>query len=615
MRRTVFCIRGKMPTRENPLKLKRDAALTYVQSHTLYIAGFVFLAALGTIYFLSGGNAVVTAHDQLDQFYMPIYVEHFSDGYSPELAYGLEVDEIQTTTWLFNPLYFLLNYAHAYLLNYILVMLVAYVGMALLCSLFGTREWLSVVSALAFSLLPFYCTYGLAIMGMPLMFYCLYSFWLKPNRRSLIKLLICTFIFALGSGLVLSGYIIILILFFLVIFTILRDREHLGLFRITGLLMTLFLLCAIYFWESSNLFNMFFGSDSARISHREEFETSPIEGGLKAIISFVLVGQYHGQPNQAFIAIFATIVTLIAFFVLIAKRFASSRFVFVRAIDQNSLRLCKWIVALFIVAICIACFYVIFNTEPVVSFRNSLPGYLKSFHFDRFYLLYPTIWYLLFGICGELILRVLTQKVMQMASVAAIIVIAICTCAISIPSNDIYQTIERQIQTDESISLGNVTWDEFFGSEIFDEIKSEFPNIEQDGKTASVGLFPSIALYNGFQCLDGYMVSYPLEYKHEFRKIIEGELEKSPALAEYFDKWGSRFYILSSEDRDFFTLKNSDAEINELDIDIEQFSNMGGKYIISALPIGNAKDLGIVLLGKYSNADIPYEIWLYETNN
>lgn len=42
----------------------------------------------------------------------------------------------------------------------------------------------------------------------------------------------------------------------------------------------------------------------------------------------------------------------------------------------------------------------------------------------------------------------------------------------------------------------------------------------------SVGIYPAAAAYNGFHCLDGYSNNYPLEYKHAFRQIMEGELDK-----------------------------------------------------------------------------------------
>ena len=52
-----------------------------------------------------------------------------------------------------------------------------------------------------------------------------------------------------------------------------------------------------------------------------------------------------------------------------------------------------------------------------------------------------------------------------------------------------------------------------------------------------------IAMYNGFNTLDGYVTDYKKSYK-VFRKIIEKELEKACLWRSYFDNWGGRCYVV-----------------------------------------------------------------------
>ena len=65
---------------------------------------------------------------------------------------------------------------------------------------------------------------------------------------------------------------------------------------------------------------------------------------------------------------------------------------------------------------------------------------------------------------------------------------------------------------------------------------------------------PAVALEAGFYCIDGYSNNYSLEYKHEFRGIIEEELEKCPAMKGYFDDWGSRCYLFTEESQNYYYL-------------------------------------------------------------
>jgi len=130
-------------------------------------------------------------------------------------------------------------------------------------------------------------------------------------------------------------------------------------------------------------------------------------------------------------------------------------------------------------------------------------------------------------------------------------------------------------------------------------------------------MHPAVAIYNGFYTLDGYFTSYPLEYKHQFRKLIIPELEKSTTFKNYFDSWGSRCYLFVSElEKDGFTItKDKTKKIKNFPINMEVFIEMGGQYIFSAVELFNAEEKGLILENIFTNSTSSWRIYLYKTTS
>ena len=130
----------------------------------------------------------------------------------------------------------------------------------------------------------------------------------------------------------------------------------------------------------------------------------------------------------------------------------------------------------------------------------------------------------------------------------------------------------------------------------------------------SVAINPAVALYNGFYTLDGYSTDYPLDYKHQFRNAISKELEKDNTIKTYFDEWGSRCYIFSTEIPLSTGLNNVKDSIDELDIDTEVLKEMGADYIFSNAEILNSEQLNLVPIKEsaFEKSPYKYKIWVYE---
>ncbi len=158
-----------------------------------------------------------------------------------------------------------------------------------------------------------------------------------------------------------------------------------------------------------------------------------------------------------------------------------------------------------------------------------------------------------------------------------------------------------------------LTFAEFFSPGLFGDIRDFIGRSQASYRVACLGLYPAIALYNGFYTADGYWVNYPLEYKHRFRRVIAQELAKDSKLAVYFDEWGSRCYLFSAElgQRYLNTKDSRRRRIEHLDIDTAALAELGTQYILSAVEIGNASELGLKLEKTFVREDSPWQIFLY----
>ncbi len=132
-------------------------------------------------------------------------------------------------------------------------------------------------------------------------------------------------------------------------------------------------------------------------------------------------------------------------------------------------------------------------------------------------------------------------------------------------------------------------------------------------RVACLGLVPSVAQLNGFYTLDSYQNYYPLAYKHRFRPLIAGELQKSPALRHYFDDWGSRCYLFAAElGRNFQAGAYQHRVVQHWAFNAPAFRQMGGRYVLSAAQLATPAASGLQLAGVFARPGAYWRIWLYE---
>ncbi|MEC2758104.1 DUF6044 family protein [Bacillus cereus] len=178
--------------------------------------------------------------------------------------------------------------------------------------------------------------------------------------------------------------------------------------------------------------------------------------------------------------------------------------------------------------------------------------------------------------------------------------------AISIWSFVYYSNEEIVYQNKPSVK-------EFFAEKQFKEIKEYIGLSVEQYRIANIGLHPAIAQYNGFYTLDTYNNFYPLSYKYEFRKIIEKELAKNKTIRTYFDEWGGRCYIFTDElGKHYMFKKNSKKHLKNVELNIDHFKKMGGRYIFSAVPIENAVKNNLSIEKIFISKTSAWKIYLYK---
>jgi|GEM_PF-2025879 len=130
-------------------------------------------------------------------------------------------------------------------------------------------------------------------------------------------------------------------------------------------------------------------------------------------------------------------------------------------------------------------------------------------------------------------------------------------------------------------TVPDCSFNKFYMSENFAKLKTK--NSYDDIKKSyciSVGINPSVALYNGLKTMDGYMNIYPLSYKHLIFEINKEELLQNVANYSRFNDWGNNCYFFESNPA-YNQINYKNLPKTNSSIDYKKLKLMGCKYVIS----------------------------------
>lgn len=573
---------------------------------------FLFIGVLFAIfsclpYFLLGENSVITYHDQLDGEVLTyiLNAKYMFSGasYYSEIMNGIPKGGLVSPAPAFVLLYKLFRPFQAFLISALLIKIVAFVSMFLLVNYLLKDKCNGFLTGVLFMLLPFYPVYGFCIPGQPLLWYAVLRLKNDEKRWWINYLLI--FIYGICSSFALGGFACLAgVALYSLVHAYDKKNRKLRLRLIAGSA----LFFSAYLITNINLIKQFLpgNNDVQYISHRSEIVINavPFWNCVKQIF---LYGADYAQSGQKYFLPIILAAILIGSLSLMKRQ----------ENEESICRLTKRLTMIISCLLMISLLYGIYFSPWFATLRNEDSGILHDFNLGRIAWLMPVLWYLSLAYSIKILLlfadRVRCRaKVFRIIFVGAISFICLVTAWFSFYQSDLKSNVVKILKGMDYYML---TWNQFYAEDLFQQVDEVIGRPKEEYRVVSLGIYPAAAAYNGFYCLDAYSNNYDIEYKHEFRKVIEGELAKSEYLTQWFDGWGNRCYIVLAETSNYFTFEKRWTPVSrDVDINWEQLRNMGCEYIISASYILDAEDMGLRLLNEepIQTEDSWYRLYVYQ---
>ena len=601
------------------------------KSYPYLIAGFLCIFIYYLPYFILGQDSAFRITDFLDDEIIQ-YLYNGKYMFAPpgtiveEWLSGAPLASIQAPTFTLILFFKFLPFFEAVMVSCIFGTVFAFLGMFLLCDkvLKGEKKYATLMASVLFCILPYYPPYGLSSVGIPLVIWaCIRMYEISSEHKDLkfCKLLlkclpyvlVCIF-YALSSSLIWAGYFVVGFMVVAAIIMLFKKKKAGSFLLIASALMTI-TYCFVF---RETLISVLFGTFTSHRSDPDKIYTAADFG--QSFIDMFKYGQYHAPSLHTYIMAFSLLMIVIG--LIFYKKFTPA------VKKQVILAASIWGSLLFI-----ALFHAFYVSEAGLMVRKYL-GPLESFQLNRIYWLNPTLWYLelalatviLFAVAdlvlGWLCKSINAQKEKIGAKLQTLLLRIFCIGFVigfglfftnyiihHINSVEYYSNLQRLLGN----TNGHWTYHEFYDHELFDEIEAYIGKDQSEYRIGCVGFVPAIAQANGFYTVDAYSTNYPLEYKRQFRTVIEKELDKSAYLTAYYDHWGSRCYLFSAElDTKFQTGKDENIVLENFEINTDALKDLGCDYIFSAVKIGNAEDINLTLLDVFTTDSSKIEIYVYE---
>ena len=543
----------------------------------------ILFALLVIVLYLSpliilGENAHIRVHDNLDSnlaWYKVLSEsgELFGaiDARIPQIMNGLPRNAFGSEFSIIVWLHALFPTMVAYAISQALTRFIAFFGMYILLKkhLVTGRQsgWIRVGTSLAFALTPFWPSGMLSTLGMPLALWAFLN--IRSKDHSWKSYLVLTLL-PLYSSIVLGFFFFLVAMGFLWLTDVIRGKGWNITFLLSIVYMTVIFGLVEYRLVASFIF------DSEPNSRDEYFHARlPLDWVIKLTFKNFVLGHTHVMTVHALIIL---PITVFALYIILTKKLWRQEKVYVFLFGLNFM-LSAWYA-----------FWFYKGWLPLTERFHTL----DTFNFARFHFLRPMVIYLGFALAIKIIWEHSDYAKKTLSIFIAVQIM-------------ILMGFNEEITHNKKPSFK-----EFYSESLFQEIKDHIDLPQEEYRVASIGLHPAIAQFNGFYTLDSYNNFYPLSYKHQFRQIIENELAKNKNIRIYFDEWGGRCYLFTDElGKHYMFKKRSKKELENLDLNMDAFKGLGGKYIFSAIPINNAKENGLVLDRIFTKKGSAWKIHLY----
>lgn len=572
---------------------KIEKAVDFLDKSKLWIVGIVIISLTFLPYILMGKGSVFDIHDQLDETILSYLLtgRYMFSGVNiyPEMMNGISASGMLPSAILFVPLYRIFDIFTAFVLQFYIVSVSAFIGMYGLIKKLTGSGGIALVIGILFALLPFKPVYGLSVVGVPLLILC---FWNLHERRNIVLSMLGIVYFGLTTHLVLIGFVVLIYLAILVLYLLLKKKgmkkENI-IFYLGFAVLTL-----TYVIVNFDLFVNLLFAHSDFVSHRVEFYHST-EGinVLRNIYNLLVYGEGTYAPSYHWYIAPVVLVVMVVYGIRYKK------------LQVEGKKLYKVLLGVEGLIIIHALLHGLFTSSLILDWQNKQSGVLHYFQFDRFSWIYPTLWWCAAGISFGIIWKDLLIR-SKVIKIIIFLIVILPTVNLLKTELALYDNINQY--NNGSQITGMPTWEEYFMEDVLQLVDEHIGRDKETYKIAHLGLSPAPSLVYGFYTIDGYSNNYPLEYKYEFRTIIEKELDKDKSLQNYFDTWGSRCHLFVADSGDYS--KYSDFKFENIELDYSKMKQMGCDYILSAKEIYSDNE-GLKLEGIFSTEDSQYEIWLY----
>ncbi len=562
--------------------------------HLLIAAGIFIVEAV--VFFAFRENIYVGILDNLDLFITQLKMlrdndAFFAHGQMMPILQSIDRNYFPSEFSLYNILFFLLPDLYAYIVGYLLKLLMAFFSCIVLAKLIlqdKYQEYAKIVTLLsvAFALLPVYPMYAFCFASLPFVLYLLIRLYREPKWH----LYMLLFFYPLVSYFTFFGAFILGYLFIAVVILAVRDKKV--PWRLLGGFAALF---AGFFCFEYRLFGIMLFSDVVTI--RETMVTANLSFGglLKSFWEAFTYGVIHAQPVHGYFVLPLCAV----YFVLLNVNYIKKRQA--RQIIRDPFNL----TILFILFNCVV--YALYFWEPLRSLVETVLPPLKGFQYNRTVYFNTFAWYFAFFF----VLKAVYHKKKSAAYVfglAAILVVGGKQTEFSDFYNTVYCNLYKAVRHAQTNQL---SYGEFYGKELMDSIKADIDYQPKQGACA-YGFHPAMLSYNGITTIDGYCGYYSQEYKDTFREVIAPTLEKNENWRVYYDEWACRAYLFSASGENTYHFgENADSSPQEILIDTDALKNLGCSYIFSRTQISNAEEMALTFVKEYRVDSIPYSVYLY----
>lgn len=561
----------------------------------LFLAGGIF-SVEALVFLILREDIYVGILDNLDLFITQLKMMRdsdafFSHGQMMPILQSIDRDYFPSEFSLYNILFFLLPDLYAYIIGYLLKLLIAFGSCILLAKLIlqdKYAEYNKIVTlvSVAFALLPVYPMYAICFASMPLVLYLFIRLYREPKWW----LFAALFFYPLVSYFTFFGAFILGYVLIATVILAIRDKKIPWRMLIGFVVLMAGFVCFEY-----RLFSIMLFSDVETI--RETMVTASLGFGglLGSFWEAFWYGVLHAQPVHAYFVM-----------PLCAIYFVWNNVNYIRKHQaQQMIRDTFNLTILFIVFNCAV--YALYFWEPLRNLVEKVLPPLKGFQYNRTVYFNTFAWYFAFFF----VLKAVYQKKKGAAYLCGLIAILVVGGK-QTEFSDFYNTVYCNLyKTVKHTQTNQLSYGEFYGEELMEHIKADI-DYKPEQRACAYGFHPAVLSYNKISTIDGYCGYYSQEYKEAFREVIAPTLEQNENWREYYDDWACRAYLFSASGVNTYNFgENADSSPQEILIDTNALKNLGCDYIFSRTEISNASEMALTFVKEYHVEEIPYSVYLY----